>query len=124
MPACSRRSPRLSQCNRTNWMHYGTVSTGSGPTGYHGSLGETNSSRTRSRVFLILTNLAAVGGMVWTLRDAHLGELRDDLATMNWWWVGVAVAANLAVYVWQGLRWSLVLRPVVQVKLWQAVQSI
>ncbi len=73
---------------------------------------------------LVLTNLVAIGGMIWTLRDAHLGELRDDLATMNWWWVGVAVAGNLAVYVWQGLRWSLVLRPVVPVKLWQAVQSI
>jgi hypothetical protein len=87
-------------------------------------LGETNSSRTRSRVFLVLTNVIAIGSLIWILRDAHLNELRDDLATMNWWWVGVAVVAELGTYFWHGLRWSLLLRPVVPVKFWQAVQSI
>jgi uncharacterized protein (TIRG00374 family) len=94
------------------------------PCGYDGYLGETNSRRTRSRVFLVLTNLVAIGCLLWTLRDAHLGEFRDDLATMNWWWVGVAVVAELATYFWHGLRWSLLLRPVVRVTYWQAVQSI
>jgi uncharacterized protein (TIRG00374 family) len=85
---------------------------------------QTTAARSRSRVFLVLTNLIAIGCLVWTLRDAHLGELQDDLATMNWWWVGVAVAAELATYFWHGLRWSLLLRPVVPVRFWQAVQSI
>jgi uncharacterized protein (TIRG00374 family) len=43
---------------------------------------------------------------------------------MNWWWVGVAVIADIAVYCWHGLRWSLLLRPVVPVTFWQAVRAI
>src|SRR5713101_5396480 len=121
MPACSPRFRRRSRCSRTIRMHYGTDSI---RRSYHGCLGETNSSRTRSRVFLVLTNVVAIGCLLWTLRDAHLGEFKDDLATMNWWWVAVAVVAELATYFWHGLRWRLLLRPVVPIKFWQAVQAI
>jgi len=71
-----------------------------------------------------LTNLVSFGCLIWTLRDAHLGELKDDLATMNWWWVGLAVVADVAVYCWQAWRWSLLLRPVEPVSVWQAVRAI
>jgi len=81
-------------------------------------------SRTRSRVFLVLTNLLSLGCLIWTLRGARLGELKDDLATMNWWWVGMGVVAGIAVYFCQGLRWSLVLRPVAPVAFWQSVRTI
>jgi len=49
---------------------------------------------TRSRVLLILTYLASLGCLVWTLHGANLGELKDDLATMDWWWLGFAVVAD------------------------------
>lgn len=78
----------------------------------------------RSRVLLILTYLASLGCLVWTLHDAKLGELRDDLATMDWWWLGLAVVADIAVYCWQALRWMQVLRPVEQVTFRQAVSAI
>ncbi len=61
---------------------------------------------------------------MWTLRDAKLGELRDDLATMGWWWVGLAVVVDVAVYFCYGLRWSVLLRPVEPVGFWRAVRAI
>jgi uncharacterized membrane protein YbhN (UPF0104 family) len=79
---------------------------------------------TRSRVLLILTYLASFGCLVWTLRGANLGELKDDLATMNWWWLGLAVVADISVYCWQAVRWREVLRPVEQVSFRNAVSAI
>lgn len=81
-------------------------------------------SRGTHRLVLVVTNLVALGCLIWTLRDAHLGELKDDLATMNWGWVAVAVIADVAVYFWHGWRWSLLLRPVVRARYLDAVRSI
>ncbi len=66
----------------------------------------------------------SIGCLVWTLRDAKLGELRDDLATMDWKWVALAVVADICVYFLHGLRWSLLLRPVEPVGFWRAVRAI
>ena len=79
---------------------------------------------TRARVLLVLINLFSLGCLVWTLRDAKLGDLRDDLATMDWWWVALAVVADIGVYFLQGVRWSLLLRPVEPVGFWQTVRAI
>jgi uncharacterized membrane protein YbhN (UPF0104 family) len=79
---------------------------------------------TRARVLLVLINLLSFGCLVWTLRDAKLGELRDDLATMDWKWVAIAVVADICVYFLQGVRWSLLLRPVEPVGFWRAVRAI
>lgn len=87
-------------------------------------MGVTNLGGIRSRVLLILTYLASLGCLVWTLRGAKLGELKDDLATMDWWWLGFAVAADIFVYCWQAVRWRMVLRPVEQVTFRQAVTAI
>jgi hypothetical protein len=87
-------------------------------------LGEPKASRTRSRIILVLTNLISIFFLVWSLRDVKLAALADDLATMNWWWVAVAVIADIAVYSWQAWRWSLLLHPVEPVSFWQTVRAI
>jgi glycosyltransferase 2 family protein len=87
-------------------------------------LGEKNSGATRTRLVLVVTNILAAVCLVWSLRDVKLGALLDDLATMNWWWVGLAVVADIAVYTWQAWRWSLLLHPVEPVGFWQAVRAI
>jgi glycosyltransferase 2 family protein len=87
-------------------------------------LGDKNLSGSRSRVLLILTYLISLGCLVWSLHDAKLGELKEDLATMNWWWLGVAVLADVSVYCWQAVRWIQVLRPVEKVPFRQAVSAI
>jgi hypothetical protein len=43
---------------------------------------------------------------------------------MNWWWVVLAVVADICVYLWHGLRWQTLLRPVVRLKYWEPVRSI
>ena len=91
---------------------------------YDGDLGESNFSKTRSRSILVLINLISVGCLIWTLHDAKLGELKDDLATMSWGWIGLAVVADVAVYCWHAWRWRLLLHPVEPVSFGQTVRAI
>jgi len=94
------------------------------PLRYDGCLGVLQSRGTQARVLLVLINLVSLGCLVWTLRDAKLGELRDDLATMDWKWVALAVGANICVYLLQGYRWALMLRPVEPVGFWRSSRAI
>jgi len=87
-------------------------------------LGENKRGRKRKILLVVITNLISAVCLYWTLRDAHLGELKDDLLTMNWWWVMVAVIADIGVYMWQGLRWSLLLQPLANVGFWPAVRAV
>ena len=76
----------------------------------------------RARVLLVLINLLSLGCLLWTLRDAKLGELRGDLATMDWAWVALAVVADIGVYLVQAYRWSLLLRPVEPIGFWRTAR--
>ena len=87
-------------------------------------MGEKKSRSVRSRILLVVINIASLASLVWALRGAHLAELKDDLAEMNWWWVGLAVVADVCVYLWHGLRWQILLRPVVRLKYWEPVRAI
>ena len=78
----------------------------------------------RARVLLVLINLLSLGCLLWTLRDAKLGELRGDLATMDWAWVALAVVADIVVYLVQAYRWSLLLRPVEPIGFWRTARAI
>jgi uncharacterized membrane protein YbhN (UPF0104 family) len=88
-----------------------------------GNLGEVKSGRSRA-AFVVLINLISLGFLVWTLRDAQLSDLKTDLDASDSWWVALAMAAELSVYLWQALRWNLVLRAVVVVRFRQAVRAI
>lgn len=90
---------------------------------YDGCLAEPQSQRTRW-VVLILINLASLGCLVWALRDVGFGDLKDDLATIDYGWVALAGALELIVYLSQAVRWRLVLRPVVALSFRQAVRAI
>ena len=78
----------------------------------------------RARVLLVLINLVSFGCLVWSLHGANLGELRDDLATTDWKWIALAVAADIGVYLIQALRWALLLRPVEKVGFWRSTRAI
>ena len=94
------------------------------PESYHGGLGEKNSAGMRTRAVLIVISATTLGFLIWSLRDFKLGELVTDLKEMNWWWVALAIAADIAVYVCQGWRWSSLLRPVEPASLWQTVRAV
>jgi glycosyltransferase 2 family protein len=87
-------------------------------------LSEKKSRSTRSRVLLLVINVVSLASLVWTLRGSHLSELKDDLLEMNWWWIALAVVADVSVYFWHGLRWQTLLRPVVRLKYWEPVRAI
>jgi glycosyltransferase 2 family protein len=78
----------------------------------------------RARVLLVFINLFSLGCLAWTLRHANLSELGDDLATMDWKWVALAVVADIAVYLLQAYRWSLLLRPVEPVGFWRSARAL
>src|ERR1700690_3574877 len=92
------------------------------PSRYHGCLAERNSFRRKA--LLVVINAVSIASLYWTLRDAHLGELRDDVATLNWWWVAVALIAGPAIYLWQAIRWQTLLRPVERVRFWESARAI
>jgi len=53
-----------------------------------------------------------------------LGDLKFDLATLNYPWVALAIAFELIVYLAQAVRWRSVLRPVVSLSFGRAVRAI
>ena len=87
-------------------------------------MGETKSAGTRTRVALTAVTALTVGFLVWSLRDFKIAELITDLREMNWWWVALAVAADIGVYVCQAWRWKTLLHPVEPVSLWQSVRAV
>jgi uncharacterized protein (TIRG00374 family) len=87
-------------------------------------LGEKKSRSVRSRILLVVINIASLASLVWALRGSHLSELKDDLADMSWWWIALAVVADVCVYLWHGLRWQTLLSPVVRLKYWEPVRAI
>lgn len=72
----------------------------------------------------MVINIASLASLVWTLRGYPLSEFKDDLLQMDWWWIGLAVVADVSVYLWHGLRWQTLLRPVVRLKYWETVRAI
>ena len=87
-------------------------------------MGERKGASTRARALLLLINVIAIGVLAWSLRHFKFGALMDDLRTMNWWWVSLAVIADIAVFTFQAWRWSVLLRPVEPVSIWQALRAI
>ena len=78
----------------------------------------------RSRILLAVVNLLSLGALYWALHDAHLDDLRDDLASMDWRWVALAVVGDLCVYLMHGSRWRVLLRPVVALGYWETVRAV
>jgi glycosyltransferase 2 family protein len=75
-------------------------------------------------LLLVFVNLLSIGCLIWSLREARLGDFKDDLLTLDWKWVALAVVADLCVYLLYAVRWRLVLRPVSRIGFWQTVRAI
>ena len=87
------------------------------------NLAEPKSNRTRVTV-LVLTYLASIASLVWTLRDAQLGKLLADIAALHPAWIGLGVASMLSVFFVQGLRWTLILAPVAKLRTLPATRAV
>ncbi|MCX6628677.1 MAG: lysylphosphatidylglycerol synthase transmembrane domain-containing protein, partial [Candidatus Solibacter sp.] len=62
--------------------------------------------------------------LIWVLHGFPLNELGPTLRSLDYWWVCLAVIADLAVYVAHGWRWTTLLAPVARVSFWRTVQAI
>jgi uncharacterized protein (TIRG00374 family) len=62
--------------------------------------------------------------LIWVLHGYPLDELGPALRALDYRWVALAVAADLAVYVVHGWRWTTLLVPVARVSFWRTVQAI
>lgn len=60
----------------------------------------------------------------WALRHLDLGQLRRQLVAMNIYWVLAAILFEVLSYVYQGLRWKLLLRPIGKVPVLRTTQAI
>ncbi|MEO5924569.1 MAG: lysylphosphatidylglycerol synthase transmembrane domain-containing protein [Bryobacteraceae bacterium] len=86
-------------------------------------MAEPKSNRTRVAV-LVLTYLASIASLVWTLRDAQLGRLLTDIGALHPAWIGLGIASMLSVYFVQGVRWKSILAPVAKVGVLPATRAV
>lgn len=62
--------------------------------------------------------------LFWVLHGYPFGQLIGTIQALDWKWVLLGVAADLAVYVSHAWRWNTLLNPVAKLKLWRTVQAI
>jgi uncharacterized protein (TIRG00374 family) len=62
--------------------------------------------------------------LVWVFRGYNFRGVPADIRSLDWRWVVLGVAADLAVYVVHGWRWNTLLSPVVRLRPWRTVQAI
>ncbi len=81
-------------------------------------------SRRTQRVVAIATYIISIVCLWWVLRNSRWQEFRADVREIAWWWVALAVVADIAVYVCHGVRWSMLLAPVERIPILRSVQSV
>jgi glycosyltransferase 2 family protein len=86
------------------------------------TLGEKRSLR--KTLFLVGTWGLSFVCLAWVLHDIDFASLTDNVEHMHWGWVAIAMIADVLVYCFQGWRWSLVLKPLGRIPVWQAIRAI
>ncbi len=81
-------------------------------------------NRIPSWFFPALGYLVSIGSLIWVLHGVDFRSIWRDLQSLDWKWVGIAVAADITTYVIGGWRWSTLLAPVSRLPVWRAVQAI
>jgi uncharacterized protein (TIRG00374 family) len=68
--------------------------------------------------------LLSLASLAWVLQDFEPEKLWPEIRAMRWSWVGAAVLFDILVYFLQGWRWSLLLRPVANIRSAQSIGAI
>ena len=66
----------------------------------------------------------SIGCLIWVYHGFNWHEQIPRLLATDWRYVTIAVVADVCVYVIQGWRWTLVLRPLERVSLRHSVQAV
>jgi glycosyltransferase 2 family protein len=62
--------------------------------------------------------------LFWVLHNYPIRELPAALRSLDWRWVALGMAADLAVYMIHASRWNTLLSPVSRLSFWRTVQAI
>jgi uncharacterized protein (TIRG00374 family) len=66
----------------------------------------------------------AAACLVWVFHDVDVRQVWPHIRNVDPWCVAIAILGNMLAYVCQGLRWSVLLRPVGRVTTAQSTQAI
>jgi phosphatidylglycerol lysyltransferase len=81
-------------------------------------------SRTRRALRVAAGWVVAFFCLGWILHDIRLSDLWQSMQGIRWFWVVPAIAADVFSYWCQGVRWSLLLRPLGAVPPLRATQAV
>lgn len=68
--------------------------------------------------------LLAGGGLVWVFHDLHVGHVLSQAGRVNWVWLFPAIMIDTLAFAGQGLRWSILLRPIGRLSPLRAMQAV
>ena len=72
---------------------------------------------------MILSYLIAGACLAWVLYNVHPQELLRDVKQLKWQIVLLAIVVDNANYMSQGLRWSVLLQPIVRIRMIKVIQA-
>jgi glycosyltransferase 2 family protein len=73
---------------------------------------------------VIVTTLLSIVCLAWVLNGADLPRIWGEIRHMHWAWVTAAALSEVLLYLLQGWRWGLLLRPIQRVPFGQMVRAI
>lgn len=99
---------------------------------YHGRVGVTSvpniaserSRQVRSWVIIIATCVFSLVCVAWVLHGMDVPRFWGEMRRMHWAWVTVAIVSDVLVFLVQGWRWGLLLRPIQRVSFWRLMRAI
>jgi len=78
----------------------------------------------RSWAILIATNLISFACLGWVLHGAGLQHIWGEVQNMRWGWVAIAMVADVGVYMLDGWRWKVLLRPIERIPVLYSIRAI
>jgi uncharacterized protein (TIRG00374 family) len=78
----------------------------------------------RSLLLRIVGYGVAVGSLIWVLRDFHIVRALHDMANADWRLVLLGMILDVISYLFQALRWKLLLSPFGEVRLGRSTRSV
>ncbi|MGH9717962.1 MAG: lysylphosphatidylglycerol synthase transmembrane domain-containing protein [Candidatus Acidiferrales bacterium] len=80
--------------------------------------------RKRSLLLRIIGYTVAISSLIWVLRDFHVVRAVHDMADADWRLVLVGMTLDVLSYLFQAIRWKLLLTPFGKVRTRRSVRSI
>ncbi len=66
----------------------------------------------------------SIASLIWVSYGVNFKQVFEDLWSLDWRYVTIAVLFDLSVYLAHGWRWRVLLKPVARVSYWRSVQAI